>query len=60
MLSVMSYIGSIESLMAGMGMQEGLEKVFGSVTNMLTGKIYPQCVCTIRLFVEELLRERIS
>ena len=59
MLSVMSYIGSIESLMAGMGMQEVLEKVFGSVTNMLTGKIYPQCVCTIRLFVE-LLRECIS
>ena len=34
--------------MAGTEMQEVLE-MFGSVTKMLTGKIYPQSVCSLRL-----------
>ena len=52
----MSYIGSIGSLIAGTGMQEVLEKVFGSVIKLLSGKIYPQCVRALRLLIKELLR----
>ena len=42
---LMNYIGCTGSLMAGTGMQEVLEKVFGSVLKMLTGKKCPRCVC---------------
>ena len=53
---LMSFIGSIGSLMAGSGLKEVLEKGFDSVPKMLTGKKFPQCVRALRLVVEELLR----
>ena len=52
---LMNYIGCIGSLMADTGMQEVLEKVFGSVLKVLTGKKCPQCARALRLLVEELL-----
>ena len=51
----MSYIGSTGSLMVGAGMQEVLEKVFGSLSKMFTRKKYSQSVRALRLLVEDLL-----
>ena len=53
---LMSYIGSIGALMAGTGMKEILEKAFGGVLKMLTGKKYPQNLRALRMLVEEVLR----
>ena len=40
----MSYIGSIGPLTAGSGLKEILEKAFGSVSKMLTGKkVHTMC-----------------
>lgn len=49
----MSYTGSTGSLMAGARMLELLEKLFGSVSKMLTYKKYPQCVRALRLLVKD-------
>ena len=38
---LMSYIGSVGVLVAGTGMKEILEKTFGGVPKILTGKKYP-------------------
>ena len=43
---LMSYIGCIGKLMAGSGLDRILEKAFGSVNKMLTGKKFPQCKST--------------
>ena len=51
----MSYIVSIDVLMAGTGMKEFLEEAFGGVTKMLTFKKYPQNVRALRLLMEEVL-----
>ena len=54
---LMSYVGSIGSLMAGSGLKEILEKAFSGVPKMLTGKNFPQCVRALRMVVEEILRQ---
>ena len=41
---------------SGSSVQTILEKAFGSVPKMLTGKKFPQCVRALRMLVEELLR----
>ena len=51
----MSYIVNIDALMAGTGMKEFLEKVFGGVTKMLTFKKYPQNFRALRLLMEKVL-----
>ena len=38
------------------GLKEILEKAFGSVPKIFTGKKFPQCVRALRMLVEELLR----
>ena len=53
---LMSFIGSIGSLMAGSGLKEILEKKFDGVPKMLSGKKFPQCVRALRMVVEELSR----
>ena len=52
---LMSYIASIDVLMAETGMKEFLEKAFGRVTKMLTFKKYPQNVRALSLLKEEVL-----
>ena len=51
---LMSFIGSISSLMAGSGLKEILEKAFGGVPKMLTGKKFPQCVRALIIVVEDI------
>ncbi len=54
---LMSFIGSIGTLMADTGLSDVLESVFGGVGKMLTGKKFPQNVRALRLIVEEILRD---
>jgi hypothetical protein len=53
---LMSYCGSIGTLMADTGIVEILSPVFGGVLKMLSGKKFPQNVRALRMLVEELLR----
>ena len=53
---LMSYVGSIGSLMAGSGMTEILSEAFAGVLKMLTGKTYPDNVRALRMLVEEIIR----
>ena len=53
---LMSYVGSVGTLMAETGLEEVLSAAFGGVAKMLTGKRFPQNVRALRLTVEELLR----
>ena len=53
---LMSYVGSIGSLMAGSGMTEILSEAFARVLKMLTGKKYPDNVRALRMLVEEIIR----
>ena len=53
---LMSFIGSVGSLMAESGLSEILDSTFGGVQKMLTGKKFPQNMRALRLVVEELLR----
>ena len=53
---LMSYVGSIGSLMAGSGMTEILSEAFAGVLKMLTGKKYPDNVRALRMLVEEIIR----
>ena len=52
---LMSYIGSIGSLMAQTGLEEILSEQFGGVKKMLTGKKFPEYVRALRLLLAELL-----
>lgn len=53
---IMSYVGSVGTLMVEIGLDDILSAAFGGVTKMLSGKKYPQNVRTLRLLTEELLR----
>ena len=53
---LMSYCGSIATLMADTGIVEILSVAFGGVFKMLSGKTFPQNVRALRMLVEELLR----
>lgn len=53
---LMSFVGSVGTLMANSGLEEIMENVFGGVKKMLSGKKFPQNVRALRLVVEELLR----
>ena len=53
---LMSYCGSVGTLMARTGIQEIISTAFGGVLKMLTGKKYPQNVCAFRMLAEELLK----
>ncbi len=56
MHALMSFVGSIGTLMAESGLSEVLGDVFGGVSKMLTGKKFPQNVRAIRFVAEELIR----
>ena len=52
---IMSYVGSIGTLMSGSGLEKILERIFGGVQKTL-GKKFPENVRALRLLTEELLR----
>lgn len=60
MHSLMSFIGSIGTLMADTGLSDIMSAVFGGVSKMLTGKKYPQNVRALRMVAEEALRRIIQ
>ncbi|MCP3888518.1 MAG: hypothetical protein GY702_06550, partial [Desulfobulbaceae bacterium] len=57
---LMSYVGSIGTLMENTGMSELQSGPFGGVNKMLTGKKFPENVCALRLLTEELLQPVLS
>ena len=57
---LMSYIGSIRSLMSRSGLKGILEKDFRGVAKMITGKKFPQYVWALRMLVDEILHPRNS
>ena len=56
MHTLISFLGSIGTLMKGTGLEEIMSKVFGGVKKMLDGKKYPQNFRAMRIVAEELLR----
>ena len=60
MHTLLSFAGSIGTLMAGSGLYELLESTFAGVQKMMTGKNFPQNVRALRLVAEELLRPILS
>ena len=60
MHTLMSFVGSIGTLMANSGLSEILESTFGGVNKMLNGKKYPQNVRALRILTEEVLRPLIE
>lgn len=54
---LMSFIGTVGTLMANSGLEALMNAAFGGVQKMLTGKKFPQCVRALRMVVEELLRD---
>ena len=52
----MSFIGSIGTLMADIGLSDIMSSVFGGVSQMLAGKRFPQNVRALRMVAEEALR----
>ena len=50
---LMSYIGSIGVFMAGTGMKKIIEKAFGGVSKMLTGKKCPQNLKALPMLMEK-------
>jgi len=57
MHALMSFIGSVGTLMSETGLGEVMTPVFGGVSKMLNGKKFPQNVRALRLVAEELLRD---
>lgn len=55
-----SFIGAVGTLMAGSGLAEILEVVFGGVEKMLNGKKFPMNMRALRLLTEDLLREIVN
>jgi len=53
----MSFIGCIGTLMENSGLKKVLRDEFGGVAKMLTGKIFPQNVRSLRMLDEEVVRE---
>lgn len=54
---LMSFVGAVGTLMAGTGLAEILESVFGGVSKMLIGKKFPMNIRAMRMLTEELLRD---
>ena len=53
---LMSFVGSVGTLMAGSGLYELLELTFADIQKMMTGKKVHQNVKALRIVTEELLR----
>ena len=57
MHSLVSFVGSVATLMVESGLAEVMSAVFGGVPKMLTGKRFPQNVRAMRMVAEEILRQ---
>ena len=57
---LMSFIGCIGTLMTKSGLEEILNKTFSGVKKMLSRKTFPMNLRTLRMVVEELLRDDIQ
>ena len=57
MHSLVSFVGTIGTLMAESGLAEVMSAVFGGVPKMLIGKKFPQNVRAMRMDAEEILRQ---
>ena len=57
---LMSFVGSVGTLMAGSGLEEVLKSAFGGVSRMLTGKTFPQNIRALRMVVEEILHSTLD
>ena len=57
---LMSFVGSIGTLMMNSGLEDILKKAFASVSKMLAGKMFPMNVRALRLVTEEILKNYIS
>jgi hypothetical protein len=53
---LMSFVGSVGSLMANSGLEDVMKAAFGGVPRMLTGKNFPQNTRALRMVAEEVLR----
>ena len=60
MHTLMSFVGSVGTLMAETGLTDVMEAAFAGTGKMLTGKKFPQNVRALRMVVEELLRRTIE
>ena len=56
MHTLISFIGSIGSLVAESGLYELLDSTFACVQKIMTGKKFPQNMRALRIVAEELLR----
>jgi hypothetical protein len=54
---LMSFVGTVGSLMSNSGLEDIMKAAFGAVAKMLTGKKYSQSTTALRLIVEEILRD---
>ena len=54
---LMSFIGSVGTLMSNSGLEEILQAAFGGVSKLLSGKKFPQNFRALHMLMEELLRE---
>ena len=57
---LMSFVGSVGTLMGNSGLEELLESTFAGVTKLLNGKKFPQNVRALRIVTEELLRNTLE
>ena len=57
---LMSFVGSVGTLMAETGLTDVMEAAFAGTAKMLNGKKFPQNVIALRMVVEELLRNTIE
>ena len=57
---LMSFVGSVGTLMANTGLEEIMKSAFGRVAKMLTGKKFPQNCRALRMITEELLRDMLE
>jgi len=57
---LMSFIGSVGTLMANTGIEEILKAAFGGVSHMLSGKKFPQNARALRLLVEEVISSTVK
>ena len=57
---LMSFVGSVGTLMGNSGLEELLETTFAGVTKLLNGKKFQQNVRALRIVTEELLRNTLE
>ncbi|KAH3789937.1 hypothetical protein DPMN_168129 [Dreissena polymorpha] len=57
---LMSFVGSVGTLLANSGLEELVESTFAGVSKLLNGKKYPNNAQALRIVKEELLRKVVT